>query len=78
MSGDFPLALNPSNDSLSYTAGNASATISPPANWGFAGCNWNTIKSQAGTSGLNYAAGNATTPIGSSYYSNGVGLIWVR
>lgn len=78
MSGDFGLSTNPSNDSLAYSSGNASATISPPANWGFAGCNWNTIKANAGTSGLNYAGASATTNIGSSYYSNGVGLIWVR
>lgn len=61
-----------------YNQANASATISPPyaKDSGYA-CQWNGIKAHAGTSGQNYC-GCTTTSIPSTYYDNGVAIIWVR
>ena len=64
------------NGSANYNAGNASATISPPYGSSNTACQWNDIKAYAGNSGLNY--GGETKRISSSYYNNGVGVIWVR
>lgn len=82
MTGDSNQSVGTSNVGVSttYTQCNASGTISPPVAWGNItdSCQWNGIKAHAGTSGANYAGLSGTTPIGSSYYNNGVALIWVR
>jgi len=65
------------NGNISYTSGNASATISPPYGSSNTTCQWNDHTAMAGTSGKNY--NNAPIKaIGSTYYDNGVGVIWVR
>lgn len=78
MSGDFVVSTSsPQNETMSYDAGNASGTISPPEITNTTTCQWNGVRAFSGTSGENYSTGTAT-PIGSQYYNNGVGLIWVR
>lgn len=80
MMGDYagPDDNNQPTHSASYSIGNASATISPPAGVNNAGgCQWNGLLAYAGSSGKNYC-GCTTTEISSSYFNNGVGLIWVR
>ena len=78
MSGDFvPGTSSPQTESQVYTAGNASGTISPPEVSNVTTCQWNGIRAFAGTSGEEFS-GSGITPIGSQYYNNGIGLIWVR
>jgi hypothetical protein len=81
MSGDFTASSTTSyTESQSYTNGNASATVSPPAAVGGTTntCQWNDMQAFAGSSGKNYVASNPRYEISTSYFNNGVGLIWVR
>lgn len=78
MSGDYAFSGAPVGQSFAWDAGNASATISPPTtSTGGFGCQWNSQRAAAGTSGKNFL-GNTATQVSSNYYTNGVGLIWVR
>jgi hypothetical protein len=78
MMGDLsPTTGSPQTETHAYTAGNASATISPPAAATTTTCQWNNIKAVAGNSGQDYTI-TPTYEISTTYYNNPVALIWVR